>query len=194
MHNKKTKFHKGRYVYNKTTIAEHLSRIDQNGTVTEYEIRKLVPKVRDFFIACDLVKCSRDFRLMKYFIKLIFETQGNRCGLWLQTREGEINSVWNNPGNEYNHWHSNWISYEVDHVEPVNAGGGECLTNAQFLSPNANRFIKCSLTNDQLLRRIDLSDRLKDRIREVQKKRQELFNSQTWHDFIDLVDEIENTK
>ena len=69
------------------------------------------------------------------------------------------------------------VNYEVDHVLPANAGGGDNLKNVQFLSPNANRFIKCSMTNEQMLRRIDLSDRLKDRIKEVQRKREELFNS-----------------
>ena len=42
-----------------------------------------------------------------------------------------------------------------------------------------------------MLRRVDLSDRLKDRIREVQQKREELFNSVYWNDFIELVEQIE---
>jgi len=42
-----------------------------------------------------------------------------------------------------------------------------------------------------LLRRIDLSDRLKERIREVQEKRASLFGSIFWRDLIDLIEETE---
>ena len=76
-------------------------------------------------------------------------------------------------------------------MAPVNSGGEDNLQNVQFLSPNANRFIKCSMTNEQLLRRIDLSDRLKERIREVQEKREALFGSIFWRDLIDLIEETE---
>ena len=107
------------------------------------------------------------------------------------SKNDEINGVWNNPGTSYKHWHSDWINYEVDHVVPVNSDGEDNLQNVQFLSPNANRFIKCSMTNEQLLRRIDLSDRLKERIREVQEKRASLFASIFWRDLIDLIAETE---
>ena len=185
------KFKNGRYVENKATIAEHLGRIDQNARARKIEVMNLIPKVKRFFISCGFPKAAEDATLVKHFIKLIFQTQDGRCGLWIETKGDEINGVWNNPGTKYKHWHSDWINYEVDHVLPANAGGGDNLKNVQFLSPNANRFIKCSMTNEQMLRRIDLSDRLKDRIKEEQKKREELFNSVYWKDFIELVEQID---
>ena len=84
----------------------------------------------------------------------------------------------------------NWINYEIDHVVPVNAGGKDGLENFQFLSPNANRFVKCSMVYEQLLRRVDLSDALKERIRDVEAKEKNCL-SLKWKDFIDLVEEID---
>ena len=81
--------------------------------------------------------------------------------------------------------------YEIDHVHPVNSGGGDEITNYQFLSANANQFTKCSLTYDDLLRRVDLSDSLKDRIRLVLKKREALFQSKKWANFIKKLNQCE---
>tara|TARA_R110002126_G_C10235347_1_gene480484 strand:+ start:51 stop:629 length:579 start_codon:yes stop_codon:yes gene_type:complete len=185
------KFKNGRYVENKATIAEHLGRIDQNARARKIELMNLMPKVKRFFVSCGYPKSAQNETIIKNFIKLIFQAQDGRCGLWIQTKNDEINGVWNNPGTSYKHWHSDWINYEVDHVVPVNSDGEDNLQNVQFLSPNANRFIKCSMTNEQLLRRIDLSDRLKERIREVQEKRASLFASIFWRDLIDLIAETE---
>ena len=185
------KFKNGRYVENKTTIGEHLRRIDQNSPVKKMELNNLIPKVKRFFIACGYPVSAQDSDVVNRFIKLIFKTQGNRCGHYLQTSGDQINGVWNNPGTKYKHWHSNWINYEIDHVRPINCGGEDSLENAQFLSPNANRFVKCSMTNEQLLRRVDLSVSLKERIINVQKRRAELFESDTWKNFINLLNEID---
>ena len=92
---------------------------------------------------------------------MIFETQDYRCTHWLHVEEDELNGLWNRPGKDYNSWKTPYIKYEIDHVHPVNAGGTDRLDNFQFLSANANQFTKCSLTYDDLLKRVDLSDLLK---------------------------------
>ena len=66
--------------------------------------------------------------------------------------------------------------------------------NFQFLSANANQFVKCSLTYDDLLKRIDLSDILKDRIRDVLRRREELFASKKWANFINKINKIDNVE
>ena len=84
------------------------------------------------------------------------------------------------------------VHYEIDHVHPINAGGVDDLMNFQFLSANANQFVKCSLTYDDLLKRIDLSDILKDRIRDVLRRREKLFASKKWADFMNKINKIDN--
>lgn len=84
------------------------------------------------------------------------------------------------------------VHYEIDHVHPINAGGQDDLKNFQFLSANANQFVKCSLTYDDLLKRIDLSDILKDRIRNVLQRREKLFASKKWANFVNKINEIDN--
>ena len=76
-------------------------------------------------------------------------------------------------------------------MHPCNAGGKDDLKNFQFLSANANRFIKCSLVYEDLLRRVDLSDRLKDRIRNVLEKRKVLFKSEKWKKYIEKLENYE---
>ena len=76
-------------------------------------------------------------------------------------------------------------------MHPVNAGGSDRLDNFQFLSANANAFTKCSLTYEDLFKRVDLSDRLKNRIKSVLEKRAALFQSDVWKDFIQKLEEIE---
>ena len=125
---------------------------------------------------------------------MIFETQDYRCTHWLQTKEGELNGVWNRPRTGYCLWKKTKVHYEIDHVHPINAGGVDDLMNFQFLSANANQFVKCSLTYDDLLKRIDLSDILKDRIRDVLRRREELFASKKWSDFINKINKIDNVE
>ena len=86
------------------------------------------------------------------------------------------------------------VKYEIDHVHPRNAGGIDRLDNFQFLSANANQFTKCSLTYDDLFKRLDLSDKLKIRIGSVLSKREQLFRSKKWEDFILKLEKIEGRK
>jgi hypothetical protein len=122
---------------------------------------------------------------------MIFETQGYRCTHWIQTVGNELNGVWNRPGTDYCLWKKKTIIYEIDHVYPVNSGGKNNLRNFQFLSANANQFVKCSLTYEDLLRRVDLSDALKNRVLTVLGNRQKLFMSEKWDKYIQKVSKIE---
>jgi hypothetical protein len=180
----------GRYVENKITLGEHLSKLDQNRTVNKLETNHLIPKIQKLFLRCGFPKAARNRDLIKRYITMIFLTQDAKCSYWIKTEEDEINGVWNSPGSQYKNWHSDWIRYELDHVEPANSGGKDSLTNIQFLSPNNNRFIKCALTVDQLLKRVDLSKAFKDRVRYVQQKREELISSECWEKFMN---DVKNT-
>ena len=52
-------------------------------------------------------------------------------------------------------------------------------------------FIECSLTYHDLLKRVDLSDRLKERIVHVMKQREKLFMSKKWQAFMDTLKKYE---
>ena len=185
------KFKNGRYVENQTTLNEHLMRLDQNRKVNRFETNYLIPKVKKLFRKCGFYEASKEISLIKRYITMIFLAQEARCSYWIKTEEGEINGVWNSPGAQYENWYSDWIRYELDHVEPANSGGTDDLENIQFLSPNNNRFIKCALTVEQLLKRVDLSKEFKDRVRYVQQKRKELFSSDRWKEFINEIEDLE---
>jgi len=185
------KFKNGRYVENQTTLGAHISLLDQNRTVNKLETNHLISKVENLFRKCGFPKAAMDKDLIKRYITMIFLTQDARCSYWVKAKEGEINSVWNSPGTQYEHWHSDWIRFELDHVEPLNCGGADALTNIQFLSPNNNRFIKCALTVEQLLKCVHLSVEFKDRVRHVQQKRKELFLSNRWKAFINKIEYLE---
>lgn len=173
----------------KYTITEHLKTINQNGKATTKEINMLVNRVRDKFRRNGLVNTADSDELVMEYIHMIFETQGYRCSFWLETKEEEINGIWNSP--KRSGWATKNIFYEIDHVVPVNAGGSDSLKNFQFLSQNANHFTKCSLTMEQTLRRVDLSKSLKNRLKEVMEKREKLFNSNKWKDYIKRVKSFE---
>ena len=172
-----------RYTKGKVALREHLETIDQNTKANMGDVNALIPKVRTFFKNCGYLAASQDDALIQEYIIMIFHTQDCRCSHWIEVQDGELNGVWNNPGTEYKLWKTHRINYEIDHVVPVNAGGSSALDNIQFLSPNANRFIKNSMTYEDLLRRVDLSERFKFRIRQVLQKRTELFESDKWKDF-----------
>jgi hypothetical protein len=129
--------------------------------------------------------------LIQEYVEMILETQDYRCTHWLEVSEGELNGVWNRPGQGFVNWKREDIIYEIDHVLPDNAGGQDNLENYQFLSSNANQFVKCSLTYEDLLKRIDLSDSLKDRIQQVLAKRKALFSSDKWEHYIKRLTEFE---
>ena len=173
----------------KYTITEHLKVLDQNGKAGAKEIFKLVERVRQKFRNNGLIRTADNNQLINEYINMIFETQDYRCSFWLPAADGEINGVWNSP--KYSGWATDKVIYELDHVLPVNAGGKDSLTNFQFLSQNANHFTKCSLPMDLVFKRVDLSEKLKDRLRTVMKKREELFNSNKWKDYIDRVKSFE---
>ena len=171
------------------TITEHLKTINQNGKASVREIGMLVNRVRNKFRENNYHKTANNDKLIYEYIHMIFETQNYRCSFWLEAGKDEINGVWNSP--KRSGWVSQNIYYEIDHVNPVNAGGSNSLKNFQFLSQNANHFTKCSLTMDQVLRRVDLSDKLKNRLREVMEKREQLFNSDKWNDYIERINSYE---
>ena len=178
----------------KMTLREHLDGLDQNSRAGSEELLSLHKRVKKKFKELGYVKTAKNDVLISKYIRMIFETQDYRCTHWLQTKEGELNGVWNRPGTGYCLWKKTKVHYEIDHVHPINAGGVDDLMNFQFLSANANQFVKCSLTYDDLLKRIDLSDILKDRIRDVLRRREELFTSKKWADFIEKINKIDDVE
>ena len=178
----------------KMTLREHLDGLDQNSRAGSEELLSLHKRVKKKFKEIGYVNTAKSDVMISKYIRMIFETQDYRCTHWLQTKEGELNGVWNRPGTGYCLWKKTKVHYEIDHVHPINAGGVDALMNFQFLSANANQFVKCSLTYDDLLKRIDLSDILKDRIRDVLRRREELFASKKWADFMNKINKIDNVE
>jgi len=178
----------------KITLKEHLDILDQNGKADKENFKSLVYRMRKKFWDCGYHKSSTRLDLIVQYIHMMFKTQDYRCTHWLEVKDDELNGLWNRPGRGYNDWKMGRIKYEIDHVHPRNAGGGDRLDNFQFLSPNANQFTKCSLTYADLFKRVDLSDRLKDRIKDVLDKRQELFRSTEWEEFIEKLETIEGRR
>ena len=170
----------------KMTLREHLEILDQNGKAEpgQKAMTSLHHRVKKIFRQLGYTKAAKNDTLVTQYINMIFGTQDYRCTHWLPTTGDELNGVWNRPGAGYSMWKRDEVQYEIDHVHPVNAGGADHLENFQFLSGNANQFVKCSLTYDDLLKRVDLSGALKDRIRDVLKRREELFASAEWKNFI----------
>ena len=173
----------------KVTLNEHLTNLNQNSRATEVEISKLRKRISEKFVLCGYEEASTNMALINEYINLIFETQNYRCTFWLRVGKEQLNGLWNAPYRDYIGWKSKSIWYEVDHVNPKNNGGIDNLENYQFLSANANRFTKCSLTYDDLLRRVDLSDKLKRRITTVAKRRKKLFKSEKWKTFMKKMEE-----
>lgn len=182
---------KDRYTKDKVTLREHLDKIDQNGTVSEHAKRSLVRRLKQKFKDMGYTRLSKNQFLIEDYIDMIFETQDRRCTHWIETKEGQLNGVWNRPGSGYSLWKREDVVYELDHVFPVNAGGTDGFENFQFLSANANAFVKCSLTYDDLLKRVDLSLKLKNRIKKVLRRRKKLFKSKRWTDWIQKVEAME---
>ena len=178
---------------NKVTLREHLGNVDQNSSASPAELDSLTRRMAKKFKDCGYVKASKNEALVREYIDLIFKTQGYRCTHWIPVKQGELNGVWNRPGRHYRNWRIKQILYEIDHVQPVNAGGGDSLTNFQFLSSNANQFVKCSLTYEDLMKRVDLSQKLKDRINIVLEKRSALFDSSQWSTFVKKLDDYEKS-
>lgn len=167
----------------KITLNQHLATLDQNSQVSEIEMDSLKRRVAKKFKECGYEKASRDSNLVNEYIDMIFKTQDYRCTHWIRVKEGQLNGVWNRPAKGYRNWKTKEVKYEIDHVHPRNAGGIDHIENFQFLSANANQFVKCSLTYDDLLRRVDLSGRLKRRIKTVLRRRARLFASKRWANF-----------
>ena len=166
----------------KVTLREHLDMVDQNSSAGPGEISSLNKRLKKKFKDLGYPKVSKE--MVDEYIHMIFETQDYRCTHWLPVEEGQLNGVWNRPMPKYAFWRISTIQYEIDHVQPVNSGGIDCLENFQFLSANANQFVKCSLTYQDLLKRVDLSDSLKERIKTVMGRRIELFKSAKWCSFV----------
>jgi len=175
----------------KVTLNEHLRNLNQNVRAGEYEISKLRKRIGDKFALCGYEKASDNIDLIDEYIGMIFETQNYRCTFWLRVGKGQLNGVWNRPCRGYIGWKASDVWYEIDHVNPINNGGIDHLENYQFLSANANQFTKCSLTMGDLLRRVDLSEKLKRRIIRVMKRRKRLFKSEKWKLFMK---KMEDTK
>ena len=168
----------------KVTLNEHLRMLNQNARANDIEIESLKRRIAVKFKECGFENAAKREDLISEYISMIFETQNYRCTHWLRVGKNELNGIWNRPLAGYRGWTTTRVLYEIDHVHPRNAGGTDELTNFQFLSANANQFTKCSLTYDDLLRRVDLSDRLKRRIRTVLKRRRKLFSSERWAQFM----------
>jgi hypothetical protein len=191
----------------KITLREHLNILDQNATVTEQEKERLVNVLRKKLKSLGYPnvwkaagqkkknpeKSQECLNLLREYVDLIFKTQDNRCSFYLPTIGDQLNGLWNRPQAAFKDWKKDNIVYEIDHVVPVNAGGKDVLENYQFLSANANQFTKTSLTYEDLLRRVDLSDALKDRIRTVLSRRKELFASKQWKQFMTKFDNMEKS-
>jgi hypothetical protein len=171
----------------KITLNEHLKTLNQNSKAGPEEIASLLRNLKAKFKKWGRPEFAKRDDLVLRYINLIFETQDYRCTHWLPVKKGQLNGVWNRPHAYYRGWKTKKVMYEVDHVYPINAGGMHTLENFQFLSANANQFVKCSLTYPDLLRRVDLSDALKDRIVDVLARRKALFHSKEW---IELKEEI----
>ncbi len=167
----------------RVTLNEHLETLDQNSQASETEMESLIRRVAQKFKDCGYGKAAKDMGLVNEYVNMIFKTQDYRCTHWIRVKQGELNGVWNRPFPGYRGWKTTKVLYEIDHVHPRNAGGTDNLKNFQFLSANANQFVKCSLTYDDLLRRVDLSGRLKRRIRTVLGRRERLFASKKWATF-----------
>jgi len=180
-----------RYTKGKVTLREHLDGLDQNSKARKEEILSLMKRMKKKFKDLGYNNSAKSDMLVLEYIKMIFETQDYRCTHWLQTTGDQLNGVWNRPGTSYCLWKKKTVHYEIDHVYPINAGGKDSLENFQFLSANANQFVKCSLTYEDLLKRIDLSDALKDRIRDVIQRRQKLFMSDKWKNFVKKIEQKE---
>ena len=176
----------------KVTLREHLDMLDQNSTVSEHEAESVCRRMQKKFELCGYSEAAQDMGLIQEYVQMIFETQGFRCTHWIKTEGEQLNGVWNRPCRGYLGWKTTEVKYEIDHVHPINAGGLDELTNYQFLSANANQFTKCSLTYDDLLKRVDLSAKLKKRIRSVLSKRRRLFRSKKWKQFVAKLDALEN--
>jgi len=190
----------------KITLNEHLETVDQNSSADEKQISSLCNRIRMKMRDCGYTALWQTYKargkanehlrresraLIQEYVEMILETQDYRCTHWLEVSDGELNGVWNRPGQGFVNWKREDIIYEIDHVLPDNAGGQDNLENYQFLSSNANQFVKCSLTYEDLLKRIDLSDSLKDRIQQVLAKRKALFSSDKWEHYIKRLTEFE---
>ncbi len=190
----------------KVTLNEHLQTVDQNSSADEQQISSLCNRIRMKMRDCGYTALWQTYKargkanehlrresraLIQEYVEMILETQDYRCTHWLKVGKNELNGVWNRPNPGYVGWKREDIIYEIDHVVPANAGGFDDLTNYQFLSSNANQFVKCSLTYEDLLRRIDLSDSLKDRIRDVLDRREKLFSSDKWGRFLKRLADFE---
>ena len=178
---------------NPRTLTEHLSQLDTNKRAGHKEFVALSKKVKYYFYLNGYKKSENNPALVLEYIKMIFETQDFRCTHDLPISGNQVSATWNAPGKNFNNWRTADVVYEIDHTVPVNSGGDNSLENLQFLSGNANRFKKCSMTYDYYLRRIDITKAEKQRIVSVLKRKDKLFNSQKWLDFKKKLEEYENT-
>ena len=180
----------------KRTITEHLKQINQNAKANSDNIDSLVYRLSNkgnerygrYFKKAGYPICGGRADIIKEFVEMIFETQDNHCSMYVPTKEGQIGTHWHRPGKA---WYQDQLKYEIDHVEPTNAGGKDSLENIQFLSPNANQFLKNSLTCDLFFRCVHISDVTKQRFKQVLENRKKLFKSKKWKDFIHKCEKIE---
>ena len=180
----------------KRTITEHLKQINQNARANTMNFDSLVKRLSNsgsektgrLFMKAGYPICGDKPEIIKEYVHMIFETQDYHCSMYVPTTGDQIGSHWHRPG--YG-WRRHVLMFEIDHVEPVNNGGKDRLDNLQFLSPNANQFLKTSLTPDMFLRCVHISDATKNRFRQVLQNRQRLFESQRWKDFIHKCEAIE---
>jgi|ETNvirenome_6_85_1030632.scaffolds.fasta_scaffold09036_4 hypothetical protein len=178
---------------NPRTLSEHLQQIETNRPAGHKEFVALSRKVKYYFFLNGYKKSQYNPALTMEYVKMIFEIQDFRCTHDLPTSGDQVSATWNAPGKDFNNWKTTDVVYEVDHIVPVNSGGDNSLENLQFLSGNANRYKKCSMTYDYYFRRVDVTDAEKERIRSVLKRREALLSSQRWLDFKQKLEDYEKT-
>ena len=86
---------KQRYTEGKVTLREHLDIIDQNGTVSENAKLSLIRRLKQKFKDMGYTRLAKNQFLIRDYIDMIFETQDQRCTHWIETKEDQLNGVWN---------------------------------------------------------------------------------------------------
>lgn len=121
-------------------------------------------------------KKSEDYdTLLDNYIKYIFETQDSKPFYYF---DADFFTCWNRPI----YWKEiDYIKYEWGHLYPsgVNKNNKkvDILENLSLQSGRCNNHIQSGLSVDEV---IVYGSKLKDRIEYVQKKREELFESEEW--------------
>lgn len=134
--------------------------------------------------------CVTAYQLRWKFCDYIFQTQDYRDFLWTPSEEiipGIYgNTCWIMPSQ----FRTFELTYQVDHVTPIAAGGLDELENYAFLTAMSNMFIKNQLPIDYLSGLY--GGYFSTRIREVMNNRKDLFASIEWKEFNEQLIDFES--